>query len=551
MADVWIAGLSTGHNASTCLLKNGEIVFYIEEERLSRQKYDDSPFLGILKIKEYTDKLDYLAISNGPPYSTIDENNPFVKLALKLGLISSPNFVFASASHHTYHAASGFYSSGFDSAVCVVIDAAGSYIEKDKEGSSGVEIESIYHVEYPAKFKSIWKRCGNTFNKDTTRLNETFFVSEPGIAAMYSALSMSMGHSNLECGKVMGLASYGKPDDTIPPIFVDINGQRSPNRNLFRANLKNYPLPSMDNIQEYNRENLCYAVQQATQSAATDIILRALKETGSKKLVISGGYALNCVANYEYLKHVPSDVEIFIDPPAYDGGQSIGVAKLAYNHLNRVTTPNKAQTSYCIGPQPKIDNVEELLNESEQSLTVDYKDVVKLLVKGDPVGIFQGGSEAGPRALGNRSILFDPRVKDGKDIVNKIKGREWYRPFAGSVLREYAHQWFDMRGLAESPFMMYAVDVLKERRGEIPSVVHVDGTCRVQTVGPEQNLHFYNLIKEFLNQTGVPLLFNTSFNLAGDPIVETLEDALDTLRRSKLEYLYLPDANLLITGKNI
>jgi carbamoyltransferase len=160
--------------------------------------------------------------------------------------------------------------------------------------------------------------------------------------------------------------------------------------------------------------------------------------------------------------------------------------------------------------------------------------------------MYQGRSEAGPRALGNRSILFDPRVKDGKDIVNKVKNREWYRPFAGTILKENVHEWFDMRGLDESPFMMYAVDVIEDKKDLIPSIVHVDGTCRVQTVTPEQNLHYYNLISEFNKLTNVPILFNTSFNLAGDPLVETMENALETLRKSEIKYLYLPERDELI-----
>jgi carbamoyltransferase len=546
MADIWIAGLSTGHNASTCLLKNGEIVFYIEEERLSREKYDDSPYLGLLKIKEYTDRLDWLAISSGYPHSPNLEKDPFAHLALKLGLIKSKNQVVSNRTHHAYHAASGFYASGFDKAVCVIIDAAGSYIELDKTGSSGVEIESVYLVDYPANFRPIYKRIGNTFNKEPNKITEHHIVSEPGIASMYSALSMALGFSNMECGKAMGLSSYGKPDPKIPDIYVNINGRKVPNRNLFRPNTANYPLPTLDNVEEYNDENLAYAIQKATQESATELILKALRDTECKNLVLSGGYILNCVANYEFLKYLPSDVKIFVDPPAYDGGQSIGVAKSWHHHINKDSTIREQKT-YCIGPKP--DYAYTLL-EGEQEAEVSYADVAKLIVQGNIVAQFQGGSEAGPRALGNRSLLFDPRRKDGKDIVNKIKRREPFRPFAGTIMIEHAHDWFDLRGLHETPFMMYAVNVRKDRQGEIPAIVHVDGSCRVQTVGVWQNEHYYKLIAEFYKQTGVPILFNTSFNLAGDPLVETIADALDTLRKSSIEYLYLPELGRLITIKN-
>ena len=177
-------------------------------------------------------------------------------------------------------------------------------------------------------------------------------------------------------------------------------------------------------------------------------------------------------------------------------------------------------------------------------------DVAELIVNKNIVALFQGRSEAGHRALGNRSILYDPRDPNGKDHVNIVKQREWYRPFAASVMLEHAHDWFDMAGLKDSPFMMFAVDVIKNKQKLIPCVTHIDGTCRIQTVTKEQNLNFYNLIDEFYKLTGVPMLFNTSFNLAGEVIVETEEEAIDVIKRSRIEYLYLPKKQTLIIEKN-
>ena len=162
------------------------------------------------------------------------------------------------------------------------------------------------------------------------------------------------------------------------------------------------------------------------------------------------------------------------------------------------------------------------------------------------MAIYQGASESGPRALGNRSILYDPRDPNGNDHVNTVKHREWFRPFAGTILYEKTNEWFDLRGLHESPYMMFAVNVLKDKQTLVPAITHVDGTCRVQTLKQETNPHFYKLIEEFYKLTNVPILFNTSFNLAGDCIVETIEDALNTIRKSTIEYLYLPEFNLLI-----
>ena len=177
--------------------------------------------------------------------------------------------------------------------------------------------------------------------------------------------------------------------------------------------------------------------------------------------------------------------------------------------------------------------------------TVTSMDVAKLLEQRKVVAIFQGRSEAGPRALGNRSILYDPRDPDGKDRINKIKHREAFRPFAASIKLSHVHKWFDMAGMDDSPYMMYAVDALEHTWDKIHAVLHVDHTCRIQTVTIDQNEHYYRLIDAFCQITGVPLLFNTSFNMAGDPLVETPEDAIKTFEGSARNYLYFPEVQKL------
>jgi len=174
-------------------------------------------------------------------------------------------------------------------------------------------------------------------------------------------------------------------------------------------------------------------------------------------------------------------------------------------------------------------------------IITNKEEAINKILEQEIVAIFQKSSEYGPRALGNRSLLFDPRNKNGKDIVNKVKRREWFRPVAGTVLLEHAKDWFEMGTIKESVYMSYAVPVKEDKKNLIPSITHVDGTCRVQTITKEQNKNFYELIEEFYKRTNVPVLFNTSFNLAGEPLVETLSDAHSTIERSDLQYLYLPD----------
>tara|TARA_B100000085_G_scaffold67237_1_gene59968 strand:+ start:8834 stop:9430 length:597 start_codon:yes stop_codon:yes gene_type:complete len=177
---------------------------------------------------------------------------------------------------------------------------------------------------------------------------------------------------------------------------------------------------------------------------------------------------------------------------------------------------------------------------------VTYDDVAEIIAGRELVALFQGRSEAGPRALGNRSLLYDPRDHEAQKVVNKIKKREEWRPFAASVMLEYANDWFDMQGLDESPFMMYAMDARPPVWHLIPGVLHIDKTCRIQTVTEQQNEHYYKLIRAFWDRTSIPMLFNTSFNLAGQPLVETPQDAFATFNMSDIPYLYFPEIGKLV-----
>ena len=368
---------------------------------------------------------------------------------------------------------------------------------------------------------------------------------------MYEAVTQHCGFKAIEAGKLMGLAPYGKPNDDLPDFFVDGWG----NRNLI---VPTYPNAASINVARYKiihddcmlqtegeytdiQKDLAYKVQEETSDRMVELIRKAHEMTGETNIVICGGYGLNCVANYKYAKEFP-DLNIYCEPISHDGGTSIGAAKYHYAHTTeRIPEP---QSVVYYGPQYDPDTYLRDLNDVDV-VDTSYEDVAKLIRDGNIVTIFQGRSEGGPRALGNRSILFDPTIKDGKDIVNQIKHREWFRPFACSILKEKVHDWFDLAGMDESPNMMYAVEAREGVVDIIPSVIHVDNTCRIQTVAKEQNEHYYNLISEFEKLSEVPILFNTSFNLGGDPLVETIEDAVITLRKSEIEYMYLPEIQKL------
>ena len=244
---------------------------------------------------------------------------------------------------------------------------------------------------------------------------------------------------------------------------------------------------------------------------------------------------------------------LYVEPISNDCGTALGGAYLWHHRINQDTRQRKAITNLYLGPKYDYTNKEiEMTSEkyNVQIAEATHETVVDLIQNKNIVALFQGRSEAGPRALGNRSFLYDPRDPDGKDHVNTVKKREFFRPFAGTILKEHVHEWFDLRGMDETPFMMYAVNCQPGIEEKIPAIIHVDKTCRIQTVTEEQNKHYYDIIKAWYDATGCPIIFNTSFNLGGEPLVETLDDAIRTISTSDVEYLYLPEYNKIIISKN-
>jgi carbamoyltransferase len=412
-------------------------------------------------------------------------------------------------------------------------------------------------------FKELYKSYGSNFTKRASIGNSNFDDSLT-ITKAYEAVTEYLGWHPLEGGKTMGLSPYGKFNPDIPELFKNGRG----NKDLFIPNYPQGALIDIKNNPQFNlfhspeewhtdpskltriEADLAWKVQNSTQEEVAKLVEKSVKLTGQNRLCIAGGYGLNCVTNYWLKKQFPN-LEIYFEPISHDAGTSLGAAKERWVSYSQDTTIRK-QTTLYLGPKYTINQYLESL-KSYNNMFNQYKitpeQVSKLISERNIVTIFQGRSEAGPRALGNRSILYDPTDPNGKDYVNKVKNREWFRPFAGTVLKEKAHEWFDMAGLEESPFMMYAMDVWPDKQEQIQAITHVDGTCRIQTVTEEQNPHYYKLIQEFEKITGVPILFNTSFNLAGDPLVETIEDALETMLKSEMKYMYVPELEMLLEKK--
>ena len=603
--DIWIAGISRGHNAGVCLLKNGEIVFSIEEERLSRRKYDGGPYAAIVKILDYTDKLDYLVIAHTQSLDStagrvdFSADDVYTGLCRKLGLIDQniqtakhPQVIDLSIMHHKLHASAAFYRSPFDKAVAVIADGAGSIVPMgDPANPNNMmgfwEYETIVDCSYPSVFKTLYKHMGSrepVVGGSGIKLPAEIFGEEGeyeailsdrgGITKAYEATTSFCGWAPIEAGKTMGLFPYGNANPDIPELY----DQSAPapgifNRNVFIPNTPNgafvndgfYPqlqprkeewdAADGDLTKLQIRRDMAYAVQKQSSQEMIKLIRKAVDMTGEKNVVVSGGYGLNCVANYEYLEELKDEgINLYVEPISNDAGTAMGAA-LMYWHGRTEDETNRDLTTLYLGPdyKYKIDDIQTAIDKIDSNITMSDatdKDVVNLMTDKNIVTIFQGRSENGPRALGNRSILFDPTFEDGKDYVNEVKKREYFRPFAGSILAEDVHDWFDLRGMDETPHMMYAVNCKPGVEEKIPSIIHIDGTCRIQTVTEEQNPLYHRLIKEFKEKTGVPIVFNTSFNLGGDPLVETIDDAIHTLVNSDIEYLYLPEHGKLIKVPN-
>jgi len=598
----FIAAISRGHNSGVCLLKDGKIVFAIEEERLSRRKYDGTPLNSLSLVRQYTNRIDKLIIIHthpleGAAVTDFTTEDIYTAAARKLGLIENnvfyenennkhPQVLDYSRFHHKAHAACAFYRSGFDTAVSLVVDGAGTFYHlkapSNPDNAGFFEVESIYKCEYPADIKLVYKHYAGvgptetTFDKNMSSLyfdeegtHEALISDHAGITKVYEAVTEYCGFNAIEAGKTMGLFPYGKPNKNIPNLFTQVGEFSLSDRNVVapfypysgRVNMNIHPflsnhvvLEGQDLTHLQNRRDLAYLVQKQSQEEVLKLIRKAVQVTGEKNVVLSGGYGLNCVANYYYLEQLKDEgINLYVDPISNDGGTAIGAAFLYY--YQTFSSMDKQPQEIYLGPyhqypEKYIEQLVELVSNNGEVVTANKNDVVRLLREKNIVTIFQGRSENGPRALGNRSVLFDPTFPDGKDYVNRIKRREYFRPFAGSILKEHVHEWFDLRGMDETPFMMYAVNCKEGVAEKIPSIIHEDGTCRIQTVTKEQNKHYYDLIEEFYKQTGIPIVFNTSFNLGGEPLVETLDDAVRTLVLSDIEYLYLPEYEKLVKIPN-
>ncbi len=578
---MYILGLNTYHgDSSACIFKDRELLAAIEEERIRRVKHWAGFPSEAIKfcLKEAgirIEDVDYITISRDPSANLYKKITHSIKKlvsfkALKDRLANTKKVVSVKSElakvfnvdenkikaevinveHHRAHMASAFFASPFEEAAILSIDGFGDFTSTMIGVGKGNKIEVLDSVIYPHS-----------------------------LGVFYTTFTQFLGFDKYgDEYKVMGLSPYGKEDKDIMEKLRDViilkdNGLFEINEKYFRhpkegvsmswekgephieplysdylVTVFGKPRKKGEELTKYHK-NLAWGVQRITEETVFHILNHLQKRTGLKNVCIAGGVAQNSVANGKITDFTPFE-KVYIPPAGHDAGTAIGSALWLYNQIKN-NLRIKPQTHSYFGAKFSDEEIEKFCQKNNISYK-KYEDeelfdlVTDCLIDGGVVGWFQGEAEFGPRALGHRSILADPRRADAKDILNiKIKRREPFRPFAPSILKEYTAEWFEK--VDNVPFMEKVFKFKKEKRELVPAVVHVDGTGRLQTVDKEIEPKYYGLIETFYKKTGVPIVLNTSFN-ENEPIVNTPKEAYECFYRTKMDMLAM--GNIVVTERN-
>ena len=586
------------HDSAACLIKNGEIIAAAQEERFTRKKHDPSyPYNAINFV------LDFAGIKLNEVNQIVFFEKPFLKFErlLETYLAFAPkgftsfskamplwikeklfqkNFLFNKlkehdenyksdeniyfSDHHLSHASSAFFPSPFEEAIVLTADGVGEWATTTFAIGKKNSLKIIKEIHFPHS-----------------------------LGLLYSAFTYYCGFKvNSGEYKLMGLAPYGNPifeNKIYQLIDVKEDGSFRLNQNYFNyatgltmTNNKFHKLfgqkprnPTEDNLTQFHMD-IAASIQKVTENILIKLLKSIVNEYKIKNLCLAGGVALNCVANGKILKEKIFD-NVWIQPAAGDAGGSLGAA-LALWHIeqgnSRVVKLDDGMKGSYLGKEYSQQEIEtELKNAGAKFETFEYDDLIdktsEYLMKEKAIGWFQGRMEFGPRALGGRSILGDPRSDSMQKNLNlKVKYRESFRPFAPSILKEDLSSWFDLD--VESPYMLlvsdiksekkiqmtndqkklFGIDKLNIKRSEVPAVTHVDYSARIQTVTKNKNNRYYDLISKFKEKTGCPILINTSFNVRGEPIVNSPTDAFNCFMGTELDYLVIGDCILKKSDQN-
>ncbi len=592
-----VLGVHIGHDRSAALVENGRLIAHIAQERLDRVKMSPGggiPFQAIVSVLAQTGR----TIHNVDAVGFSFENCTVDRLANRFEedlacYFELPSITTIPVSHHVAHAWSVRALSGFDRCAVLVCDGAGELVESalpesaettERGGlSAGMEGESLFLADgdtlelcdrrVQSFLHDIYDR---PFFYNASQMPDVYAKQSVGIGRKYEQFTYFIGFGNEQNGKTMGLASYGQPLVDLRKWPVTDFAYKLTLADILReiediASAASMPIGAFLRLR---RADAASTVQRFTEEALLGLVRYVQQTLGESKLCMSGGVFLNCVANHK-IAQARLFTELFAMPACGDEGQALGAA-FAASAVLRGRRPKPTRDASAAtetradeaGPEhmgaavdltdPSIPPVLPYAGLSYERSTIEAaitrneltyhwhaddilaEEIAAVIKNGQTVGLLRGRSELGPRALGHRSILADPRSPTMKDHLNAhVKFREEFRPYAPMVLAEYATDIFDLS--QPSPFMLFACAVRPKYQDLLPAVTHVDGTARVQTID-EQEPFLRALLMAFNRLTGIPLLLNTSFNLAGEPIVETPEDAIRAFLSCGLDVLVLEGA---------
>jgi carbamoyltransferase len=549
-----ILGFNSTHDASAALLGDGRILCAVEEERFTRKKHHYGfpefsidaclrtagvtwrdidcvtfywdPYRGLLPFG-----LHFL--SHLPTSARYLGHQPgiwssFVGLPRELERRYGYRGPFRFHSHHLNHLASACFPSPFDEAAALTVDGTGEWETTVLSHFRDGRIERLGHVDYPHSIGKLWE-----------------------VATQWLGFKPNSGE-----GKVMGLAPYGRPTylDAFRKIILPRGrGGYRMDESWFLYHLGSEikfgprwletfgPPREPESEIEPRHEDVARTLQEVTEIVVARIVRELLRRTGCRNLCLAGGVGLNSVMNGKLLANAGVE-DIFIQPSAGDAGAALGSALVQYHLIEGGKTRERMRHGHwgTSATEAEMKRAAESSGSACRRPDRLEDECARLVAEGRILGWFQGRMEYGPRALGARSIIADARRPDMKDILNhRVKHREGFRPFAPACLAEHAAEWFE--GGRYSPFMLLVFPVVPGKRSQVPSITHVDGTGRLQTVDEDSEPRYRRLIEAFHERTGVPIVLNTSFNVRGEPIVETPDQAVECFRKTGLDVLALGD----------
>jgi len=544
-----------GHDASYCIMKDGETIIHAEIERLTRVKETMANTLEYVfdNHKDVVDSVDYwVTVStmearkgkygqygNAPssrhcPGGVSDETfKSCIDKVESLAAAKGKKVIFVP--HHTSHAANAFFSSTFDDAIIFTIDGGGHEPTSENPAQYGSFFiyEGMDTKVLPVKMKD-----------QQHKLNIGMFWD----LCVSHIFGLSTGYPNgSQAGTVMAMASFAKADKakeyskSLKNFLLNFEKEKENVRESIKA------FKRIAEISEQDSFDVAGGLQLATEEILFEEMEPYLKNSKSRNLCLSGGVALNTVAvGRMYDKFAAYIDNIYVTPTPYDGGLTLGASQYVWHHILNNPRSKKILSPYLGQVFSKETVLSDIANKSSQIVSKECNDddVIKFLSNEKIIAVFGGGSESGRRALGCRSIIADPRSPNIKNIINeKVKHRAWFRPFAPSILRENVGEWFEKD--IDSPYMDKIIQFKRGSELKVPGVVHVDGSGRLQTVTEGLNKWYYNFIKKWNEYSGVPMVLNTSFN-DREPICETPEHAINCFLKTNIDYLYFYDYGIIV-----